>query len=470
MPIDLLEHQSKLRDLARIHPRYGVFWKPGTGKTIGTLAIHKDQPARTLVVATRAIVETAWMKDAELMDVPAVNAMGTRARRREALSRRSNEFVCTNYDQFRIERRFIAECGFDRIIFDESSKLKNPKSKTTQAAFDVGHRARSCYLLTGTPAPNAPIEIWSQLHLIDRKASGGTFWRFAHHFFNPVKEYVYIPDGRGGRKKQAVITGWEFKDQKAEKAFNAHVSKYAWALRKEDCVDLPDSTSAIIKVELSRDERMIYEEIREDATVTLARDPSRPMSADNFDIQALRSQGIPMKLRQVPGGTLITRDGIRDIGNSKWNALSDWLDELGSEKVVIWSEFAAEIAMLKRRLEARGDAVEVIAGSSKKSVGESVDSFVKGRANRIICHPQSAGHGTNTLQHVAKYAVFYSMSYSSELHEQARDRLHRTGQKWPVTNVYLIAENTVDEAIYATVELKQELQAELLKELTRNRR
>ena len=53
--------------------------------------------------------------------------------------------------------------------------------------------------------------------------------------------------------------------------------------------------------------------------------------------------------------------------------------------------------------------------------------------------------------------VFYSLDYSMSNFEQAKARIHRTGQKENCTYIYLIAANTVDEKIMKALKNKVNL-------------
>lgn len=464
--ITLYEHQGTAKSIADDRPRFGFFWKPGTGKTIAILAICKARPKRTLVVATKAIIETAWIDDGIAMGVPVVSAMAPKTKRRRILMDPDNEVVGINYDQFRIEHKFIAECGFERIVFDESSKLKNRESKTFDAAKAVSWLTpeMECYLLTGTPAPNSPVEVWTQLYLIDKKAAGGTFWRFANHFFVP--DYDFVPKRGGGMKK--VIRGWEFKSEGSKKAFEEHLAKYSWALRKEECIDLPGSIDAIIYVDLGKNERTAYEGVREDTILSFLKDPKAGVTRENLTLEMVKAQGASMKLRQIAGGTVRTQTGAQVVGTSKLDALSAWLDEVGPDTpVLIWAEFTAEIDAISKLLSRRAEKHDIIDGRTKGGVAPIIHRFQSGKTTRIIAHPQSAGHGTDGLQRVCQYAAFFSLSFSSEYHEQARDRLDRNGQKSSVTFAYFLAHDTIDEAMFGVVREKMTTQDAFLKELSR---
>ena len=66
---------------------------------------------------------------------------------------------------------------------------------------------------------------------------------------------------------------------------------------------------------------------------------------------------------------------------------------------------------------------------------------------------------------MCKYAIYYSLSFSAEEHEQSRDRLHRSGQHHPVTYIYMIAKDSVDETLLWVVRRKATKQHALLREL-----
>jgi SNF2 family DNA or RNA helicase len=74
---------------------------------------------------------------------------------------------------------------------------------------------------------------------------------------------------------------------------------------------------------------------------------------------------------------------------------------------------------------------------------------------RLLClHPKSAGHGLN-LQHGGHHIVWLSLPWSLELFEQANGRLHRSGQLHAVWCYVMLANQTVDEKIWAALHSKR---------------
>jgi SNF2 family DNA or RNA helicase len=88
--------------------------------------------------------------------------------------------------------------------------------------------------------------------------------------------------------------------------------------------------------------------------------------------------------------------------------------------------------------------------------GEAVAEFQKDPDVRVFtAQIQTAGLGITLT--AACTAIFYSMDFSLANHEQAKARIHRIGQRYPVTYMYLLASGTVDEKIFEAVKSKKSL-------------
>jgi SNF2 family DNA or RNA helicase len=179
-----------------------------------------------------------------------------------------------------------------------------------------------------------------------------------------------------------------------------------------------------------------------------------------------------MKKRQVCGGHLIDdQKRANEIGKSKIESANDLLSELEGEKVLLWASFTHEIDALSALLDKRKETYAVIDGRTKRQIHHIVNDFISGKIQHIIAHPQAAGHGTDGLQKVCNYAIYFSISFSQEQDEQSQDRLHRSGQEKKVTYFYLIAgtpeDPTVDYDLYNVVKGKTTQQEAMLNELKR---
>lgn len=426
--MQLMAHQLRAVQIAQRHPRYAFFWEPGAGKTIAILAIVNEDRVKTLVLSPKSILTAAWANDAKHFPRLRVTVCwSTKPAERRRLIAAPADVLVTNYETFRKHAAEFLAAGVRRLVIDESSKVKSPTSQITRAAIEFSDRMDSVYLLSGTPAPNDQTEYWSQCRCVDPAVFGRSFWRFAYEYFSPVKRMI-------GAKER--IIAWRPLPHKQED-FTAALASRSWSLRKADCLDLPPQVDVIRPVSLSTAEASAYVSMLEDFKVEM-RDGSTLSAA---------AQAVLMKLRQITGGSIYAEGVGREIGQSKIDALADLLDELGERPVIIWAEFTSEINRIVALLAARGAAVAVIDGSTPLEARTSaIALFQGGGLQYLVCHPAAAGHGVTLT--AACYDIFYSHSFSFETYEQARNRIHRTGQTEKVTHYHLIATGTIDERVW----------------------
>ena len=92
---------------------------------------------------------------------------------------------------------------------------------------------------------------------------------------------------------------------------------------------------------------------------------------------------------------------------------------------------------------------------------EDIEDWNAGKIKMLLVHPASAGHGLN-LQFGGYTAIWYSLTWSLELYQQANKRLHRSGQEHAVVIHHLIAEGTIDEDVMRALESKGKSQDSML--------
>src|SRR6185503_3530962 len=94
--------------------------------------------------------------------------------------------------------------------------------------------------------------------------------------------------------------------------------------------------------------------------------------------------------------------------------------------------------------------------SETQNKDTSIKKFQNGEVRYLIEHTKSAAHGLTFVN--CKTMIFYSMDYSYESHAQARDRIHRIGQKNNCLYIYMIATGTIDEQLLLVLQKKKGLQ------------
>ena len=194
---DLHDYQLTSIDHILDNTHCALFLEMGLGKTVSTLtAINKLMFEEldidsALVVAPKRVAESVWDAEIEkwehLNHLKVSKIIGTDKQRRKALSEKAHIYT--------IGRDNIAWlCGqyggsmlpFDMLVIDELSSFKNPKSVRFKALRGVQPSFKRVGGLTGTPAPNGLIDLWSQVYLLDRgKRLGKFIGRYREDYFKP---------------------------------------------------------------------------------------------------------------------------------------------------------------------------------------------------------------------------------------------------------------------------------------------
>ena len=161
-----------------------------------------------------------------------------------------------------------------------------------------------------------------------------------------------------------------------------------------------------------------------------------------------------LRLQQISGGFFPVNDGEKIIEiepNPKINAVLDLINE--GEKVIIWCRFLAEIAKLQETLSKTHEVVTYQGSKSAEERSKAVDQFQNGSANVFIGNQQTGGMGI-TLTSCHK-VIYYSNDFSLENRLQSEDRVHRIGQKHPVTYIDILCDRSIDSHVLRSLKNKK---------------
>lgn len=343
----------------------------------------------------------------------------------------------------------LAERGYDYIAVDESTVIKNSKSKTFEAALRVGYHSKYRRILTGTPSPLGPHDLWAQFYFLDFGVTLGPDYReFLAKHFNVIKLGSHERGTYSGEKILVRKDG-EKGLQGTLEWVETRLQNRIFRCRLRDCIDLPEKFERVLDVYLEGDLRKHYEQMEEELRVEL-QDKEVEVTTDLAKI---------LKLRQITSGFIINKEkSVISLAekNPKLEVLKTFLEEIPDEKAVIFATYREEIRML---LELFGKkAVAIYGGASATDKLSAGKLFINDpNIQYVICQPQSAAYGVNGLT-VARYLIFYSMENRADLRYQAIKRIERTGQTRNQYIISLMARDTIDEVIYRSNDKKDALQ------------
>jgi len=348
----------------------------------------------------------------------------------------------------------LTERNYDLIIIDESTVIKNPQGKIYKALLRIAENTRYRRILSGTPSPQGPQDLWSQFYFLDMGLTLGPNYK---HFLQENFDMVRLGSHEAGTfagVKPCVRKSKPGKHGTLEYIWQ-RTNKRVFRCRLDDCVDLPPIHIGRLDVYMSEEQQRHYKTMEESLLVELEKETVEV----TIDLAKIG------KLRQITGGFIINKekDVIRlSKRNPKLEVLESFIDEIHpSEKVVIFAVFRTEIELLLKRFGKQ--AVAIYGGIGDKKRLQAQERFVNDASVRyIIIQPTSGAYGVDGLQAVARYLVFYSIDYRGDTNYQAIHRIKRAGQTRSMVVRYLITKNSIDETIYSSVDKKGELQQDTI--------
>ena len=165
-----------------------------------------------------------------------------------------------------------------------------------------------------------------------------------------------------------------------------------------------------------------------------------------------------LRLSQITGGHLTDDDGVvNTVSRAKLDALSDIIDSAMAEdkKLVIMARFVPELDDIQELLEKKKIGYAVVRGGVKDRDNEIHRFQYDDRCRVFVGQIAAAGLGITLT--AASTMVFYSLDYSMSNFEQAKARIHRTGQKENCHYIYLVCRGTVDRKVLYALRQKMNL-------------
>ena len=398
----------------------------GLGKTVITLTairelIKQNEAHRILVIAPLRVAATVWKEECDkwdhLHDLRCVKVLGSPQDRLKALQADADIYIINRenvpwlVDQYAVQKRW----PFDMMVIDELSSFKSAKSERFRHLRRTLPAVRRVVGLTGTPAPNGLIDLWAQVYLLDRgERLGKTLGWYREQWFTP------------GSSNGVIVYNWKPKPGAPEEIYG-RLSDICMSMTAEDYLELPDRMDLIKYVTLSETMLSAYQTMERDLVLPIA----------DEEITAQNAAVLAGKLLQMANGALYTEsDGYVHLHDAKIGALEDLIEAANGEPVLVYVAFRSDTERILERLpQAKVLRTE-----------DDIKAWNERRLPVLLAHPASAGHGLN-LQAGGHIIVWFGLTWSLELYQQANARLHRQGQQHPVAVYHIVTAGTIDEDI-----------------------
>jgi SNF2 family DNA or RNA helicase len=440
--IDLFDFQ--LTDVNKLESQSAVLIgnEMGTGKTYE--AIERDLRIRskvqgpTLVIAPLTPLESTWLEHYnELTNLTCVLIdPKNRAKSWEEFTGPWHPDVfLVHWDALRLMPE-IARHSWAHIIADEVHRAKDRKSQQTRALKAIQNTIYKTGM-SGTPVVNRPDELWSTLNWLYPKKYG-SYWKFCGKY---VEYEIIYAKGRTFKK----VKGPQNEDQLLKEIEPFYVRH----LKKNVLKDLPPKYYTRIKVDLTAQQRRVYNTMRDDMIAWIGSQEDDILPAPVVIAQLIRLQQFAVAYAELSEGRVKLSEP-----SSKLDAVMEIIDET-DQQVVVFSQFKQAISLLGDRLSGKSVPYVALTGDTPQAGrAELVARFQRGDA-RVFAGTIGAG-GVGITLHAASTVIFIDRHWSPALNIQAEDRLHRIGQKNAVQVIDISAKNTVDANRAVTLATKAE--------------
>ena len=432
------------------HPFCGVFLEMGLGKTVSTLTainyLMFDYLSvnSVLIIAPKRVAESVWQEEAEKWDhlkhLTFSKIIGTQQQRIKALKEKADIHIISRDNIAWL----CALCGgaklpFDMVVVDELSSFKNYKSQRFKSLRLTQPYFKRFVGLTGTPAPNGLIDLWSQIYLMDRgERLGKTITAYRKTYFRPgqtngnvVYSYVLLPE--------------------ADNMIHERINDICISMKSDDYLSMPIRTDNFIKLRMPDNIQKMYTDFEKEKVLELYKDLHEECEVE---INAINAAALSNKLLQFANGAVYDENKethiIHDI---KLEALKEIIDDANGQPVLVAWTYQHD----------RDRIMEYLKKYSPRELKKPQDiiDWNKGKVQVMLAHPASAGHGLN-LQAGGSIIVWFGQTWSLELYQQFNARLYRQGQKNGVIINHLIMKGTHDEDVILALRRKNLCQNSLM--------
>lgn len=409
----LLPHQRKPYSYAVENPHPALFLEMRLGKTLVTIRALLRRGARRVLIAAPVSVLPTWEEEclAEGLQ-PRWLVSGARD------SGRGAGWFLVNPEQLRAQPALL-DLPWDAMVLDESVTIKNPKAQITKLLLRKTDHIGSRWVLSGLPAPESYLDVYSQMAFLDGSFMGcGNFWIWRRRWFQ-LREYDWEPNP-GTRD-----------------AIKAALHERAMVLtQKQAGINVP-KTYMYRVIPANAEQKRLYKRIEDDYELSDTTMTKWSAVAHSW-------------MCQLAGGF---SEG-KQIGDGKIKELLYLLQgEFAGKQVVVGFRFNIELRAVYQALRGAGIKTTWINGSvAVQERGVRKRSFQAGEYQAMLLQAECGRYGMDLS--AADTLIIYSNSWSLNTRRQLEERVVHPQKKTGVLILDLLSSLPVERGLREALLLK----------------
>ena len=336
-------------------------------------------------------------------------------------------------------------CHDALVAIDESTTIKNPGAQRTKNILRLSKLSKYRRILTGSPVTKSPLDLYTQCFFLDP-------WLLDHDSYYTFRtRYALMKTANFNGRSVQLVVGYKNLSELSEK-----LKPFSYRVLKDDCLDLPSKTFMKRIIQLSPEQKRLYQQMK---SMALAELNGKMLTTFNAVTQIMRLQQITC------GHFKADDDSIQEIKNNRITELMNVLEEVEG-KAVIWAHWRHDIATIVREIEKEypGSVMTYYGDTTTEDRQKAIRAMQdpESKIRFLVGTPQTGGYGITLTG--ASTMIYYSNGYDLLLRQQSEARIDRIGQKKPMTYIDILAEDTVDEKIVKALRKKVNIATEVMGE------
>ena len=336
-------------------------------------------------------------------------------------------------------------CHSALVAIDESTTIKNPSAQRTKNILRLSKLSKYRRILTGSPVTKSPLDLYTQCEFLDP-------WLLDHNSYYSFRtRYALMKTANFNGRSVQLVVGYKNLAELSEK-----LKPFSYRVLKDDCLDLPPKTFMKRIIQLSPEQKRLYEQMK---SMALAELNGKMLTTFNAVTQIMR-------LQQITCGHFKADDGsMQEIKNNRITELMNVLDEVEG-KAIIWAHWRHDIDTIVREIEEEypGSVMTYYGDTTTEDRQKAIRAIQnpESKIRFLVGTPQTGGYGITLTG--ASTMIYYSNGYDLEKRQQSEARIDRIGQKKPMTYIDILAEDTVDEKIVKALRKKVNIATQVMGE------
>nr|SIP56435.1 RNA polymerase-associated protein RapA [uncultured bacterium] len=410
----------------------------GLGKTIQALGTAELMRRQNMVDSILIICPTSlkyqWKKEIErFTDAKAIVVEGNHLKRKELYKSIDSCYKIVSYNSVCNDIKIMNSLHTDFLIMDEVQRLKNWKTKISQAARRI--ESEYAVILSGTPLENKLEELYSIMQFVDQYCLG---------------PYYAFMEQTVVKSETGKIVGYKNLNAVGELMKEVLIRR-----RKKDvALQLPKRMDKILFVSMTKEQQEMHDEFHNTVAQLVYKWTRHRFLSEKDRKRLLLSLS---QMRMVCDSTYILDQKTRYDTKIEevMNILKD-VFESGDEKVVIFSQWERMTRLIAAELDKLNIRYENLHGgvpSEKRKV--LMENFTELPESRVFLSTDAGSTGLN-LQ-VASVLINMDLPWNPAVLEQRIARIYRIGQKNNIQVINLVASRSIEERMLSTLNFKSSL-------------